>query len=73
MLKPYIGAKILLAEPMTAEEFERNTGKRSGGAGDGYKVVYAGGYHSWSPKGVFEEAYRPVSDDETAIIKRDGF
>lgn len=25
---------------------------------DGYKVVYPDGYESWSPKDVFEEAYR---------------
>lgn len=24
----------------------------------GYKVIYADGYESWSPKAVFEEAYR---------------
>lgn len=28
--------------------------------GDGYKVVYEGGYESWSPKDVFEKAYREV-------------
>lgn len=27
---------------------------------DGYKVRYADGYESWSPKEVFEEAYREV-------------
>ena len=27
---------------------------------DGYKVRYPDGYESWSPKGVFEEAYRPT-------------
>ena len=27
---------------------------------DGYKVVYEGGYESWSPKDVFEKAYREV-------------
>lgn len=26
----------------------------------GYAVRYADGYESWSPKGVFEEAYRPT-------------
>ncbi len=34
----------------------------------GYRVVYAGGYASWSPKDVFEEAYRPVSKDEREMI-----
>ncbi len=27
---------------------------------DGYKVVYEGGYESWSSKDVFEKAYREV-------------
>ena len=27
----------------------------------GYKVVYPDGYESWSPKEVFEAAYRPTS------------
>lgn len=26
---------------------------------EGYHVVYEDGYHSWSPKNVFEAAYRP--------------
>ena len=25
---------------------------------DGYKVVYEDGYESWSPKDVFEKAYK---------------
>lgn len=45
----YIGTKLIGAEPADRE------GK------DGYKVRYADGYESWSPKAVFEEAYRPVS------------
>ncbi len=27
---------------------------------DGYKVVYEDGYESWSPKDVFEKAYKPA-------------
>lgn len=45
-MKTYIGTKIIQAEPATKD------GK------DGYKVVYPDGYESWSPKDVFEEAYR---------------
>ena len=26
----------------------------------GYKVVYPDGYESWSPKDVFEEAYKEI-------------
>lgn len=46
-MKQYIGTKIVHAEP------------RSKNGRDGYKVVYApDGYESWSPKDVFEAAYR---------------
>lgn len=49
-MKQYIGTKIIHAEPM-----EKN-------GREGYKVVYApDGYESWSPKGVFEEAYRETT------------
>lgn len=34
----------------------------------GYKVIYPDGYISWSPKDVFEAAYREVSEDERALI-----
>lgn len=49
-MKQYIGTKIIQAEPM----------QRGGvdGIKDGYKVVYPDGYESWSPKDVFEAAYR---------------
>lgn len=50
MKERYIGTKIVEAEPA----------QRGGvdGIEDGYKVVYEGGYESWSPKEVFEAAYR---------------
>lgn len=48
-MKTYIGTKIIQAEPAEKD------GK------DGYKVVYPDGYESWSPKDVFEEAYREVT------------
>ena len=35
---------------------------------DGYMVVYPDGYKSWSPKRVFEEAYREVSPQEKELI-----
>lgn len=47
-MKNYIGTKLIEAEPA----------KKDGQ--DGYKVRYADGYASWSPKNVFEEAYRPI-------------
>lgn len=52
-MKPFIGTKIIMAEP----------GEKDGQPG--YRVRYApDGYESWSPKAVFEEAYRPVSAAE---------
>ena len=51
-MRQYIGTKIIDAEPMSRGQ--------GGKAEDGYKVRYPDGYESWSPKDVFEEAYRPT-------------
>ena len=45
-MKRYVGTKIIHAQP------EQRIGE------PGYLVRYADGYLSWSPKDVFEEAYR---------------
>ena len=45
-MKRYVGTKIIHAQP------EQRIGE------PGYLVCYADGYESWSPKDVFEEAYR---------------
>lgn len=52
-MQSYIGTKIIHAEPQVDHQ--------AGEPRDGYKVVYADGYTSWSPKDVFEEAYRQTS------------
>jgi hypothetical protein len=59
----YLGVKIISAEPMTATEFNQQVRPLvySGDSQDGYKVVYEDGYVSWSPKDVFEKAYRPIT------------
>jgi hypothetical protein len=75
-MQAYIGSKIVRAEPMTDTDFvgkikpsqwAQPTGK------PGYHVQYAqpdgSRYDSWSPKAVFEEAYRPVSDGEKEMIR----
>ena len=55
-MSKYIGTKIVMAEPCEAQK-----GYGSYKVGDpGYKVIYPDGYESWSPKDVFEEAYRPI-------------
>ena len=55
-MRKYIGTKIIEAEPCKAW---KDTKLHKAGE-DGYKVRYPDGYESWSPKDVFEEAYRPT-------------
>lgn len=56
-MKQYIGTKIIHAEPM-----ERN-------GREGYRVVYEpDGYESWSPKEVFEEAYRQTDGMNFGLV-----
>lgn len=55
-MKAYIGTKIIHAEPLDLD------GK------PGYRVVYPDGYRSWSPKVVFESAYREITQDEAALV-----
>ena len=54
--KVYIGCKVILAIEKTKENI------------DGYEVKYPDGYISWSPKEVFEEAYREISNKERKLI-----
>ena len=64
-MEQYIGTKIIEAAPAI-----RKGGKvydltwpipKSMESGElGYRVRYPDGYESWSPKDVFEEAYRPT-------------
>lgn len=56
-MQNYIGVKIVKAEPETKD------------GNEGYKVVYPDGYVSWSPKDVFEKAYR-VLDCEDFISNK---
>ena len=48
-MKRYIGTKIIQAE-IAANPKD---------GVEGYRVVYADGYTSWSPRQAFDEAYRP--------------
>ena len=71
-MKKYIGTKQVEAMPMTLGEFIGKTGrnpyahdeKMHGLNEEGYFVRYKDGYESWSPKDVFEEAYRLVNDEQ---------
>lgn len=55
-MKQYIGTKLIQAEPCPAwrDSADHKIGD------PGYKVRYADGYESWSPKDVFEWAYLPL-------------
>lgn len=61
-MKRYIGTKIIHAEPMMKGDYDIHRGYASPedniSADEGYIVKYPDGYISWSPKAVFEEAYR---------------
>lgn len=58
MLQKYVGTKIVDAEPHTLTV---ETNGHPAGT-EGYRVVYENGYESWSPKAVFEGAYRAVTE-----------
>lgn len=61
-MKQYIGTKIIHAEPayrIDGKVYLKTWPFTFGeDVEDGYKVVYSDGYESWSPKDVFEAAYR---------------
>jgi hypothetical protein len=73
-MKQYIGTKLINAVPMTRFAYNQFRGwdlpANENGDDEGYLVEYLdggtantekyAGYVSWSPKGVFENAYRPT-------------
>lgn len=72
-MKQYIGTKIIKAKPATMAEaiaIKNRTPidlvlkdmKPDEAVRDGYCVQYSDDYVSWSPKDVFEEAYRPCDN-----------
>lgn len=65
-MAPYIGCKIIDGVP--AMESEVKNLLEGAEDREGYRVTYAGGYVSWSPKDVFDKDHRLVSLDEAAII-----
>lgn len=62
-MKKYIGTKEVSAIPAWQIDGtiypKDGVVPRSMNRKDGYKVVYEDGYESWSPKDVFEKAYKP--------------
>jgi len=73
-MEQHIGVKLINAKPMTRQEYNDFRGwqlpEDEDGADEGYLVEYVdggkantadyAGYVSWSPKYVFERAYRPI-------------
>ncbi len=67
----YIGTKIVKAQPMDEVEFlriHRGISENPNNPRPGYMVRYEDGYTSWSPKEVFERAYRLITSAEKAMI-----
>jgi len=74
-MQQYIGVKLINAKPMTRLEYNEFRGwalpADENGADEGFLVEYIdggkantaeyAGYVSWSPKDVFERAYRPCT------------
>lgn len=64
-LPTYLGVKLVQAEPMQKEKWDATKKFEDRGDHslvDGYKVIYEDGYTSWSPKEVFEKAYRRIDN-----------
>jgi hypothetical protein len=82
-MRNYIGSKIIKAKPMTYGEyrsrkqskFELVLETQPGDNKQGYLVCYpnldGSIYKSWSPKNVFEMAYREILDHEIDLINDD--
>lgn len=59
-MKKYTGTKTIKAMPMEKCEAEQKLNRTiESNEEEGYFIEYPDGYKSWSPKSVFEEAYRP--------------
>ena len=60
-MKNYVGTEFIEAREMTKREYNDRKGWRLSGKsaeGEGYFVKYSDGHESWSPKDVFEDAYK---------------
>lgn len=68
-MEEYIGVKIIKAEPEAAKKDYQLHSKGE----PGYKVLYPDGYKSWSPKKVFEEAYRRMEGNELLVTAKPMF
>jgi hypothetical protein len=63
----FIGTKLIKASAMDECTFlKQHKGEdvTNRETRPGYRVTYPDGYVSWSPKDVFENAYRPITEGE---------
>lgn len=71
-MKTYIGTKIINAKPMNRGEYNSYRGweipSDENPEDEGYLVKYDNSYESWSPKEVFEGAYREITDAEKELL-----
>lgn len=62
LMQLFIGTKLINAESMTRLEYNEMRGwtlpEDENGSDEGFLVEYLDGYISWSPKAVFEKAYK---------------
>lgn len=65
-MKKYIGVKMIEAKPMNLGGYNKYRGWKipanEDPAREGWLVRYEDGYESWSPKEVFEAAYRRIDN-----------
>ena len=63
-MEKYLGVKLIEAEPCYGlnNKCVDPMSEHCGQEREGYKVVYEDGYTSWSPKDVFEKAYRKINN-----------
>lgn len=70
-LPKYIGTKVVQAKPMPLKDAQYVLGREIKPATDeedGYLVVYNDGYRSWSPKSVFDAAYRKLGEMDFGLV-----
>lgn len=67
-MKKYVGVKLIEAQPMTRGDYNKYRGwiipENENPNDEGYLLKYSDEYVSWSPKQVFDEAYREYRVNE---------
>lgn len=74
-MEKYIGVKMINAKPMTRGEYNELRGwtipADENPNDEGYLFKYSDDYISWSPKDVFEKAYRRFGSEQNAVTQDD--